>query len=451
MLGKRLGDEARYLAALERIYAKYLKTGRVHELQQEEVTLAQFNRDRHTLCKILADSVSDGSYQLSPGRLKRVKVEDKIRILFSFNLTDLIVHAVVSQILTELAEPFYSSCLYSYRKKLSTRIAIDQLAIYVKSHRRKHANPHDRGLFVLKRDIQSYTDSIPVHQRSRVWELLGELFQRYDVKDVTQDPHFSFIQKVIRPEVIDFSGGIFTQYVGTPTGSPISVFLFNFYLADFDADMENVKDVFYLRYSDDFIILTENKEQAIEADSLIKKGLTRLQLGVRPDKAQDFFFNGAGKKSPQWSAAQGISKLTFLGWSLRFDSSVGLSEKKCRRFRQDLRERIFKSNHILNLHDLETRGRLLALTINEVFKPSNSFAQNYSGLIFSSVTDRIQLKEFDYWIARVFQRALIGVSGVRAFRLISYRKIRKEWGLISLVYMRDRSNRMRDSGIQKSG
>lgn len=433
-----LKDERRYLSALEKIYKKYSRTGRVHELQQDEVSLVQFYRDRYALCKILAADVQLGRYRLSPGTLKRVKVDDKERILFSFSLTDLIVHSVVSQILSELAEPFYPSSLYSYRKGLSTRAAIDRLSGYLKQHRLKRKLPSERGVFVLKMDIQSYTDSIPVHAHSRVWSLLNELFQRYQIDDITQDPCFSLLQQVIRPEVIDFKGGLFTQFVGAPTGSPISVFLFNFYLGDFDSALGKIGEILYLRYSDDFIVFSEKKVPLLEANRCIDAELKKLELCVRPEKAQNYFFNGAGKKSDEWPEAKGISRISFLGWSLRFDSSVGLSDKKCRRLRHDLKERIFKTNRVFNKQDLDTRGRLLAKTINEVFKPSNPFAQSYSGLIFSSVTDRAQLRELDYWIARVFQRVLTGHAGVKSFRKLSYRKIRKEWGLISLLYFRDK-------------
>ena len=433
-----LSDQSRYIKAVERIYDKYLTSGRVQELRQEGVSLAAFYNDRTNLCRILAKSVSDGHYALTPGRLKRVKIEDKERTLFSFCLTDLIIHAVVAQILTELAEPYYSKCLFSYRKKFSTRAALDVLAEYMRAHLKNHPEPKNRGVYVLKRDIRSYTDSIPVHARSRVWTLLVALFGCYGVPDITQDPLFELVREVIRPTVFDFSGGIFTLYCGVPTGSPISVFLFNFYLADFDAELEKIKNTLYLRYSDDFILVSENKTELLLASQVIVEKLQALELSVKEEKNLNYFFNGAGKHPDNFPGGKGTQVIHFLGWSLRFNGSIGLGEKKCQRLRHDLRERIFKTNRILSAYDLETRGRLICRTINEVFRPSNIFSQAYAGLLLKAVNDRSQLKEIDLWIVRMVMRVLIGDSSVRAFRKIPYRKIRQKWGLISLVHNRNR-------------
>ena len=50
------------------------------------------------------------------------------------------------------------------------------LARYVRAHRNLHRNPRDRGLYVLRCDIKSYGESIPVFPQSPLWARLEESF-----------------------------------------------------------------------------------------------------------------------------------------------------------------------------------------------------------------------------------------------------------------------------------
>jgi len=54
------------------------------------------------------------------------------------------------------------------------------------------------------------------------------------------------------------------------------------------------------------------------------------------------------------------------------------------------------------------------------------------------VTDRSQLEQLDYWIARAVVRALTRRRDAAAFREIPYRKLRHDWELVSLVAERNR-------------
>ena len=55
-------------------------------------------------------------------------------------------------------------------------------------------------------------------------------------------------------------------------------------------------------------------------------------------------------------------------------------------------------------------------------------------------TDREQLKEMDYHLALYLAQQLTGCQGVRAFRQVSYKTIRQDWGLHSLCQLRNQVN-----------
>jgi len=56
----------------------------------------------------------------------------------------------------------------------------------------------------------------------------------------------------------------------------------------------------------------------------------------------------------------------------------------------------------------------------------------------SVITNRPQLHALDYQIARTIVETLTGTEGVRAFRRVPYRTLRREWELVSLYHQRNR-------------
>jgi hypothetical protein len=421
------GDARRYQQAIERLYQKYQKTGRVQELLQDGASLAQFHSDRARLSKILAKAVVSGDYRFCPARLKTAKLEGKERILFAFELTDWVVHDVFAKIMTELMEPLLPECLYSYRKGWSTRNALESFSTYVREHRRSRPHARDRGFFVLKRDVKSYTDTIPVSPGSDIWPQLARVLNRAG----EIDPRiWSLLEEIVRPRV--FSGdrkdtaAEFQFFRGVPTGSPIATVLFNLYLLPLDQLASEFPGSFYFRYGDDFLFAHENAEVVEAASRSIDILMENRGLSIRLEKRFDYFFNGAGRPSEAHRRFKGVSQLNFLGWKIGFDGAIGLSEKKLKKFRHDMRERIYKTAQLLARQGLS--GQTLCEVINEALSPGSEFVQGYLSLLLIGIDDRRQLKDLDHWLARLVSRASGGAS---------YRVIRKKWALKSLVVRRN--------------
>ena len=80
--------------------------------------------------------------------------------------------------------------------------------------------------------------------------------------------------------------------------------------------------------------------------------------------------------------------------------------------------------------------------INRVLDAKSTPVQQRSaGLVRRAVTDRRQLAQLDYLIAKIVLEAVTGKRGVRGFRKVPYRKIREDWGLVSLLHARNRWGR----------
>ena len=124
------------------------------------------------MARKLARTVGNGDYRLQPAHVRTITTDGKQRIVFAYRLTDLLVHGVVAGVLDAALTPALSASLYSYRKGVSWWMAISAFAAYARTHRKDQPEVRRRGLYVIRRDIDSYTDSIPVGATSPVWDML---------------------------------------------------------------------------------------------------------------------------------------------------------------------------------------------------------------------------------------------------------------------------------------
>jgi hypothetical protein len=433
-----LSDPRRYRRRIQRLHERHLFTPQLHELQQERVSLASVSVHQTTVAKLLARAVNRGEYSLGPARLRTINAGGKERVIFACTLTDLIVHGVVADVIAEALEPAMSEGLYSYRKGVSWWQPITRFAAYVRGHRRSRPDPRTRGLYVLRRDVEAYTDSIPVGPTSPLWPMLQRALSRAGIGGTLRPADWELIETVIRPDIVAEDGGAFTRFCGVPTGQPISCVLFNFYLAGFDRHFDAIPDGFYARYCDDILFTHPDPAVIRRVDSEMRELLTRLALGLNDKKSKTVYLTGAGRRSEEWPELRGTTTVRFLGCRVAAAGTVSLSRGKTRRLLSDLERRAIRTAGALRGADRDTVGRTVCAVINRALQPRPSFAQQASAVLLrKAVTDRAYLQQLDYAIARIVLRAVTGQRSVRAFRAVSYQTIRQDWRLISLLHARN--------------
>ena len=424
-----LADRRRYERQIERLHQRYLLTSRLYELRQSDVSLATIVIKRGKVARLLAREVGEGRYELEPGELRTIRARHKTREVFSCRITDLIVHGVVADIVAEAMEAQLSPRVFSYRKGVAWVMPISELAAYLRAERRKHADPHARGVYVLRRDVDSYTDSIPVGATSLLWTMLkGEL----------GDPLPPLVEQVVRADLRLPDGAVVCRTRGLPMGQPIASVVANLYLRELDRALEEIPGGFYARYGDDFLFAHPDPAVARDADALMDDVVAGLSLTVNEKKKRTSFLTPAGRPSPDWPKAKGASSVPFLGTHISGDGTVGLDGKKVRLLLRELDERTTSTVRTLNGADREQAGRAVCAVVNRALDPQSALTQQKSAVLLRRVvSDRRQLEQLDYWIARLVVKSLTGRRDVRGFREIPYRKLRRDWGLVSLVAERN--------------
>lgn len=198
---------------------------------------------------------------------------DKARDIYIAAWPERILLLALGLILTKRLTPSLARAVYSFQKGRGPHEAVRDALLFVKKNESK-------PLFILKRDISKYGDSIP---QKALFNSLAEV------------PHFKdaplflkLVQSAIRiPFSPSDSDPEACLCVGIPSGSPLVPPLENFYLSPLDDKLSNLNNSFYGRYGDDFIFITPCLDLAKTAANIISSTISDLGLSMKEEKVLD--------------------------------------------------------------------------------------------------------------------------------------------------------------------
>jgi RNA-directed DNA polymerase len=225
--------------------------------------------------------------------------DPKPRNIHKAQVRDRLLHHATYRILYPFFDRTFISDSYSCRINKGTHRAIDQFRAFGY----KASKNHTRTVWVLKCDIQKFFASIDQ-------KVLMQIAESYiPDKDIV-----ALIAEIIESFHSTEKG------IGLPLGNLTSQLFVNIYMNEFDQFMKHkIKAKYYIRYADDFVILSEDKEWLKSVVVSIQDFLTqKLHLSLHP------------KKVSISTIALGVD---FLGWILFPDHRVVRTVTKRRMFR----------------------------------------------------------------------------------------------------------------------
>lgn len=154
---------------------------------------------------------------------------------------------------------------YSCRKYKGTHKALDRFKLFAG----KVSKNHTRTCYVLKCDIRKFFASI---DQTVMMKVLNRHIEDQDIKWL--------ITQVLKSFHTTQSG------TGLPLGNLTSQLLVNIYMHEFDMYMkQELREKYYIRYADDFVILSEDRKYLEKLLSKIDLFLReKLHLLLHPDK-----------------------------------------------------------------------------------------------------------------------------------------------------------------------
>jgi retron-type reverse transcriptase len=191
--------------------------------------------------------------------------DPKPRNIHKATVRDRVAHHAIYRVLYPFFDRTFTADSFSCRKEKGTHRAIKRFIVF--SH--KISLNNTRTTFVLKCDIRKFFASIN-HQT-----LLGILNQYIIDKDILW-----LLNQIISSFHSTREG------VGLPLGNLTSQLFVNIYMNEFDQFMKHkLKAKYYIRYADDFVIFSADKEHLTELIPKIAEFLSeKLKLSLHPDK-----------------------------------------------------------------------------------------------------------------------------------------------------------------------
>ncbi len=268
----------------------------------------------------------NGTYQ--HGGYYAFKINDpKPRNIHKASVEDRLVHHAIYRILYPFFDRkfIHDSCSCRFNK--GTHKAMERFLKYG----RQASNNHSRTVWVLKCDIKQFFASIDhrVLKKILIKQLGG-----------SNENTFKLLE-----QVVDSFSTAGTEYKGLPLGNLTSQLLVNVYMNQFDQYMKRqLKVKYYIRYADDFVILSVDKAYLQDLVPKVAKFLeTKLELKLHPKKLFIKTF------------ASGVD---FLGW-IHFPTHRVLRTTTKRRMFRKFEERVESKDELQIRQSLASYGGML--------------------------------------------------------------------------------------------
>ncbi len=243
------------------------KEFRLGKKKKKDVIL--FESNLQVNLKNLYKALKERVYQ--PGEYVGFYIKDpKIRLIHKATVKDRVVHHIVSNVLDPIFEPTFIAHSYSCRKDKGTHkgvLALQKMAL-------RSSKNSSRVCWSLKCDVKKFFASVN-HEI-----LFGILSRRI------QDPDFlDLLWKIIDSfhsgRTIDLN-----NKKGIPIGNLTSQFFSNIYMNELDQYIKHeLRIKYYVRYADDFVILSESRQYLDNLIPLIEQFLNKkLDLELHPNK-----------------------------------------------------------------------------------------------------------------------------------------------------------------------
>lgn len=219
----------------------------------------------------LADNIVDLYFDLKNktyvhGSYTEFHIADpKPRIIHKASVCDRVLHHLVYKELYWYFHDRFIYDSYSCRKDKGTHKALDRFRDFA----RKVSKNHTKPCYVLKCDIKKFFASIDQ-------TILIKILERH-IFDVD-------IKWLIKQIVASFQAN--TIDIGLPLGNLTSQLLVNIYMHEFDMYVkQELRIKYYIRYADDFVILSDSREYLNQVLSLLNKFLKEeLHLTLHENK-----------------------------------------------------------------------------------------------------------------------------------------------------------------------
>ncbi|RJQ34270.1 hypothetical protein C4568_02905 [Candidatus Parcubacteria bacterium] len=222
--------------------------------------------------------LKEGTYK--HGSYKAFKINDpKPRDIHKATVRDRLVHHAIYRQLYQFFDRTFIADSYSCRQGKGTHKALNRFREFAY----KVSRNHTKTCWVLKCDIKKFFASI---DQTILLSIISLYTPDQRIKDLIKEIMSSFCSCCMTRTLWPIGQNIRMRHKGLPLGNLTSQLLVNVYMNEFDQYMKHkLKAKHYIRYADDFVILSRDKQELQRIGRYIALFLRqRLKLELHPDK-----------------------------------------------------------------------------------------------------------------------------------------------------------------------
>lgn len=264
----------------------------------DEVSINGFKENLATNLAGISYSLSNGEYEMLPLKaipIPKGKNKDRYRLVTSPSVSDRIVHKAILSAINGIFYPLINTgvsyCgvrenVFSYRKKKSKNhiSAIKQLAALVR----------EGNFWVFESDIEGFFDNVP---KESLYNSIVSALPDSSINDLIRQVIFFKIGNLQDLKKKKYIGKLRLphQDTGISQGSPLSPLFSNIYLHNLDIVMKQACGTSYIRYVDDFIIVSDNEKKVEELGKKSRQEFENIGLKLADGKTETVHLKDGGK------------------------------------------------------------------------------------------------------------------------------------------------------------
>ena len=296
-------------------------------LDKVSIGMYQANLEQNQMA--LMRKLKDRTYKATPLRRHYIpKGKGKFRALGIPNVKDRVAQEVIRSRIEPIFEKIFHADSYGFRKGKNAHQAIERLLEW-----------NSLGYkYVVDADITGFFDNI---RHTLIEDLVSE--------EIADGNIIKIIKEFLNCGVVE-DGQYMPTTKGTPQGGVISPLLANIVLNKFDWALEK-EGYKFVRYADDFVILTKTQETAERALDFAKEFLAKMGLTLHPEKTNISRFSRG---------------FDFLGFTINHNGAR-MKKKSIERFCEKIKDKTVRS-HNLDAETIKTLNRIIVGTANYFIK-----------------------------------------------------------------------------------
>lgn len=294
VLLKTFFEKQRWVTAIDTGVDKNINKSLLREMSSPEKRLSLYNM------------IKNNDYVIAPPHEARIPKDDgTFRTVYVNDGADRIILSIVNDMLFELCPELIHPSCKSYQKHIGCGKIVKEVSSVIQNIKHQTLG--------VKVDLSKYFDSVPIEYIDNVFDYIECKFGKSNLIDIVRLYYHT-------NTVIDYDKNIIEKYSSLRQGCAVAAFLADAVLFDIDEKITNNYDVYYVRYSDDILILGNEWEKAYNC---LQKELSNKQLILNPKKVEMLDKN-------KW--------FKFLGFALKSDK-ISLSKSRIKTFQKEIEDR----------------------------------------------------------------------------------------------------------------